>query len=386
VTQRHIQSIPVARASARDYELAALVGDDAVILGWTMAEGIDRSDLLGFAIRRISRDAASMRELESRWLSNHRRFAQRTDPSDGDHISSQSDPLQQFFFLDYEIQRGRTYSYSVVPVRGTPSLKYFEAPITVTVSPDDSHTATASADDSLDTGEALHEQDTFGHRSTLTVSPGARQTFHNTSVSELAANVQDLTDQARSAVLLYSTVPLPDEVLAVVSKVYSGRLLYGLVPGLDDAAGSSLGLHQRLHNQSHNTVHLSQPVTSQRLEPLTVRSHAGPEISRYTSALVTDPWSRSPGILLWSDLPRSSAVRVIETRLITRDKRCAARLATSIFQAYTAGRLPSQAEAADLQPKAPRNLEPDGRWSNIYFCRHAASHKYRQREIFSGHP
>ena len=234
--QKHIQSIPVVRASAREYELAALVGNDAIILGWTMANSIDRSDLLGFCVKRVTRDLATQRETESRWLSNHRRFAQRGEAKDSSDISTYSDPLQQFSLLDHAFQRGCTATYSVVPVRGTPALKYFEAPISVTVSPEGFEDATGSADD-LELGV----RDTRDQRSALVVSPNARQDFHNLSVAELALSVQRLTDQARSAVLLYSSIPLPEEVLAVVRKVNSGRLLYGLVPQqANDTTSTSL--------------------------------------------------------------------------------------------------------------------------------------------------
>ena len=373
VTARHQQSPPVVRASAGHYELAALVGDGTVILGWTMDDSIDRTDLLGFGIKRMRKCGHMTAAAECRWLPNHRRFAVQGDDSSEDVVTTQSDPLKQFYFVDYAIEAGCAYTYSVVPIRGTPNLKYFEAPVSVTVRPHDvSMHNTSSEQFVADHGGAASLD------SALAICGSARQNYRYVSVEALAEEVQRLTDQARSAVLLYSTAPLADPVMRIVSEVNSGRLLYGVTPGTET--------FNEAKSKLHNTVHLSRPADGQRLEPIGVYSPSGTDVVRYTSALVTDPWSRSPEILLWSDMPRSSAGEVIETRTISRDKRSAARLATSIFQAYTEGRMPRADQVASAEGRATRRLEPDGRWSNIYFSRHASSHKFREREIFSGHP
>lgn len=366
MTHKTIQSIPVVRASSRDYELAALVGDDAVILGWTMDDSIDRSDLLGFAVKRTRRNVATRTESDCRWLPSDRRFATQKPGQKSDPATTRSDPLQQFFFLDYAVQIGNAYTYSVQPVRGTPTLRYYEAPVTVTVRPRSQGDVAASrVDDLLESAGSA----------TILPCPLSAQQHRTLTTADLAANVQKLCDAARSAVFLYSAVPLPGPVLDVIRGVNSGRLLYGMVPGRDDDLVDV--------RRAHNTVHLSQPVAAQKLEPVTVLDAGDVGLTRYTSALVTDPWSRSPGILLFSHLPGTTPQRRVETRLISRDKRAAAKLAVSIFQAYATGRLPQVGQQAG---SATRRLEPDGRWSNIYFSRHAASHKFREREIFSGHP
>lgn len=373
MTQKNIQPIPVVRSSAHGYELAALVGDEAVILGWTMDDSIDRSDLLGFAIRRTCRNSASGRDSDCRWLSNHRRFAPSGEAPCDELVSTQSDPLQQFYFLDYAVKNGLSCSYSVLPVRGTPTLRYYESPISVTVYPQDPWSAAGEQDDC----RTEPVNDDGGRRNMLVPGPGSQQSFGCLAPGELAAEVQRLTEQARSAVFLYSTVPLPASVTDVVREVNSGRLLYGLTPGRDNELIDV--------RRAHNTVHLSRPVEGQRLEPLRVLAGTSAGSFAYTSALVTDPWSRNPRILLWTDVPRASSTSVVDTRLIVRDKRCAARLATHIFQAYATGRLPVR-QSRGHDENLPRRLEPDGRWSNIYFSRHAQSHKFREREIFSGHP
>jgi len=367
MTRKNTQSIPVVRASAREYELAALVGNDAVLLGWNMDDSIDRSDLLGFAIKRTRRDSVTMHENECRWLDNHRRFALRGESALEEGLSTRSNPLQQFHCLDFDIDAGSTYTYSMVPVRGTPSLRYFEAPVSVTVQP---QAIAASAADSEVTMDR--------RRNAFVPSPGAREHFQHMGDSELADEIRRMTDQARSAVFLYSAVELPEKLAGVVGTVNSGRLLYGLAPDRQS--------HAEHAERPHSTVHLSRPGVRQKLEPVTFLSIDCNEPVRYTSALVTDPWSRSPDILLWSDTPGATPERVVETRAIRRDKRSAARLATTIFQAYAAGQMPGPGVAARRPMDDRRHLEPDGRWSNVYFSRHAASHKYREREIFAGRP
>lgn len=368
MTRKTIQAIPVARASSRDYELAALVGDDAVILGWTMADSIDRSDLLGFAVKRTRRDVATGDERDCQWLRNHRRFALCGQPAGDEETTTRSDPLQQFFFLDYAIASGNAYSYSVQAVRGTPTLRYYEAPVSVTVH------ANAQWPDKPNSLEAATSSAAVTAAPAIVPCPLSRQRHSVVAPGEVAGLVRRMTDAARSAVFLYSSVPLPGAVMDVVREVNSGRLLYGLVPGSDDQLADL--------RRAHNTVHLSRPVSGQRLEPVAVcEPEAG--FTCYTSALVTDPWSRSPRVLLWSDMPGTTPTRSIEARLLSRDKRGAARLAVGIFQAYANGRLPQVGHAGG---DGLRRLEPDGRWSNVYFSRHAASHKFRQREIFSGHP
>ncbi|MEM9208520.1 MAG: hypothetical protein AAGA61_04705 [Pseudomonadota bacterium] len=378
MTAKHRQSAPVVRASAGSYELAALVGDGTVILGWTMDDYIDRTDLLGFAVKRMRRCDDMQEAAECRWLPNHRRFATPNDAGHGADVSTQSDPLQQFYFVDYAIEPRCAYTYSVVPVRGTPNLKYFEAPVSVTVRPHDVWLQDSGRAELLAADGAMPRDGLTGPDSALVICGNARQNYRYLGVEGLANEVQRLTDQARSAVFLYSTSPLAEPVMRIVSQVNSGRLLYGMTPGQENAGDDGPKLH--------NTVHLSRPTAGQRLEPVGVYSPSGTEVIRYTSALVTDPWSRSPEILLWSDTPRASADDVIETRTVSRDKRSAARLATSIFHAYTEGRLPKADQMSVAAGRFSRRLEPDGRWSNIYFSRHASSHKFREREIFSGHP
>lgn len=368
MTRKNTQSIPVVRASAREYELAALVGDDAVLLGWNMDDAIDRSDLLGFAIKRTRRNSITQQENECRWLTNHRRFARRGDAASDDEMSTRNNPLQQFHFLDFDIDSDATYTYSMVPVRGTPSLRYFEAPVSVSVHPQamarSTETTASVADD---------------RRSNAFVpSAGARESYRHMGNQELADRIQRMTDQARSAVFLYSAVELPAPLFDVVGTVNSGRLLYGLAP--EGTRGGEQA------DRPHKTVHISRPIGNQRIEPLTFLSVGCSEALRYTSALVTDPWSRSPDILLWSDTPQATPERIVDTRSISRDKRSAARLATTIFQAYAAGQLPGSVGSSRRPSDDARHLEPDGRWSNVYFSRHAASHKFREREIFAGRP
>ncbi len=383
---KSIQSIPVVRASTRGYELAALVGDDAVILGWTMDDYIDRSDLLGFGIKRRRRHPAMQQDADCQWLPNHRRFAfHDSDACSTDaQYSTQSDPLQQFYFLDYAVEPGFTYTYSVVPIRGTPTLKYFEEPISVTLQAlrtrPDGFDAVRVTDARLTmTGRYPrangHAADTASGCHEFMSCPHSVHQRRTLDATQLAALVTAHTDQARSAVFQYSAVPLPDPVRAVVEQVNSGRLLYGVAPRRD-----------RLPPR-HNTVLLSTPASRDDLRHLAFSDSVGPRRGVYSSAIVTDPWSRSPQILLWTEIRHASAPAEFDTLLIKRDKRSAASLATCIFQAYTAGRLPSVQRNADRgTARRVRNLEPDGRWSNIYFSKQAASHKYREREIFSGHP
>lgn len=91
----------------------AVAGTYNVLLTWTVADGELPEDFLGFSIER--RDALGRR----RWLPNFVRFA--NDPKAGgeETASSARAPVQRFRWGDYAAKPATTYTYRIVPRRGT---------------------------------------------------------------------------------------------------------------------------------------------------------------------------------------------------------------------------------------------------------------------------
>ncbi len=69
----HFPVLPIVKGSQGLFNATALVGMHAVILSWNMDSTADRSDLLGFAIKRtaFSQDGTPF---EMRWLKGQKRF------------------------------------------------------------------------------------------------------------------------------------------------------------------------------------------------------------------------------------------------------------------------------------------------------------------------
>ena len=97
---------------ANGRKLIAFSSEHAVIL----AMGLQKSDLpglLGLAIRRDNHDGTII------WLEGMLAFPGVTH-NPGEPICSNEAPFQKLYWADYTVRQGRTYTYDVIPVYGTP--------------------------------------------------------------------------------------------------------------------------------------------------------------------------------------------------------------------------------------------------------------------------
>jgi hypothetical protein len=94
----------------------AIAGTHVVLLGFNLSAH-RRRGCLGFAIRRTDHT-----ENETYWMSGMKTFEQ-TDPHPGAHrqVSSHKHPLQAFQWADYSAKPDHDYTYSVIPLYGTPA-------------------------------------------------------------------------------------------------------------------------------------------------------------------------------------------------------------------------------------------------------------------------
>ena len=123
--------LPVVRGKQGVFDATALVGIHSVILSWNMDPSIDRSDLLGFAIKRTTflTDGTIM---EMRWLKGQKRF-KANEYDTGFNVNSFSAPFQRFRWSDYSVSPDSDYLYEIFPVTGTPLNLLLLSPIAVPV-------------------------------------------------------------------------------------------------------------------------------------------------------------------------------------------------------------------------------------------------------------
>jgi len=306
----------------RDYELTALVGEDRVVLGWTVADHVDRSDLLGFGIRRSRLDPESREVFETQWATQPKHFQGHNGHGRRRQYSTRTDPLQRFNWCDASIEQGAEYAYSVMPMRGTPALMYEESPISV----------------ALSAAGGRHRRDSVERR-----------------FDEAAA---DLVSAADSCVFVCSDGPLPALVLDAIHSLDASRLVFGIVPGTGSA---------------------DLPANVRIVAPGRGRACGKAGASGgFSTAIVTDPWSKQPRTLRWDQSgPADEGVSLDES------PHGAAQLAVSIYSGFVRQ---SEAKAAKAAGSAAELLLTDGRWSGIYFSPSSASCKYREREVLAGRP
>lgn len=93
----------------------AVAGTHVVSLGMDMTDA-RRKDCLGFAIQREDHT-----EDERQWLRGLKTF-EETDPGlgPGESVSSRDHPFQAFQWADYSAKPNHDYSYTVIPLSGTP--------------------------------------------------------------------------------------------------------------------------------------------------------------------------------------------------------------------------------------------------------------------------
>ncbi|MGZ8259149.1 MAG: phospholipase D-like domain-containing protein [Caldimonas sp.] len=108
----------------------AVAGNHVVLLGWDLAESaIVAGGILGFAIRRTRHEDG-----DKRWLQGLKTFAATLpNPAPGVPVSSYRHPFQTFQWADYSVEPGKTYTYRVVAIGGTPAALVRGRPVEVTV-------------------------------------------------------------------------------------------------------------------------------------------------------------------------------------------------------------------------------------------------------------
>ena len=118
------------RQSQHGLTVLAVAGNHVVLLGWDLAkEAIVTGGILGFAIRRTRHEDG-----DKRWLQGLKTFAATLpEPAPGVPVSSYRHPFQTFQWADYSAEPGKTYTYRVVPVSGTPAALVHGPAVEVTV-------------------------------------------------------------------------------------------------------------------------------------------------------------------------------------------------------------------------------------------------------------
>ncbi|MDX1578945.1 MAG: hypothetical protein R3266_10685, partial [Gemmatimonadota bacterium] len=105
-----------ARGQGPNVSVHAIAGTRVVSLGIDASDEA-RGGLLGFAIDRGETGSAARR-----WLRGLRYFERASPPGiePGHPVSSDTGPIQAFFWGDYTAHPGRRYDYRVYPVYGRP--------------------------------------------------------------------------------------------------------------------------------------------------------------------------------------------------------------------------------------------------------------------------
>ena len=102
---------------AGGFAVRAIAGSYVILLGMD-ATPQAASDLLGFGIRR--KDWARDRE---DWLEGMRTFEETAPhPMPGELFGTNKQPIQGFLWGDYTVKPDRRYTYTIVPITGTPAV------------------------------------------------------------------------------------------------------------------------------------------------------------------------------------------------------------------------------------------------------------------------
>ncbi len=366
---------PVVRESGLDYELTALVGQDTVVLGWNVGDHVDRSDLLGFGVQRERENLANGAGGEQEWVTQPRRFHTRESHA-GVH-STRTEPLQRFSWCDPSIEVGYRYRYSVVPVRGTPKLMHFEAPIEVDV----------VAPTRIELAERRAFGSNHGTRSASNVALLAQTEYEvlaagdvapqALSETEIAVVLVDLIERAESCVFLYTDAPMLPAVARALRDIDPHKLVYGVVPRQGYVNGAT--------SPSVNVLMLASS-TSAEASQFVVKSPIGRFGRHFSSAIVADPWGESPRALLWSGGGRFSDPAAASPVRYSEDATIAADIAASVFRSFNLRRqADTQRDSQRRSVHSHDTLMTNGRWSSVYYSRYASSSRYREREVLVGH-
>lgn len=105
-----------AKEASQGVTVNAVAGTHVVVLGFDLSPA-KRKGCLGFAIQREDHT-----EHERYWMSGMKTFGE-TDPKlgPGGQVSSRKHPFQSFQWADYSAKPDHDYTYSVIPLYGTPA-------------------------------------------------------------------------------------------------------------------------------------------------------------------------------------------------------------------------------------------------------------------------
>jgi phosphatidylserine/phosphatidylglycerophosphate/cardiolipin synthase-like enzyme len=122
-------------ASSQELKAAAYAGTYVVFLAWDTASGKPPAhrDLLGYGIERTEFDASGI-EVERYWLRGIKRFKDKDKGlPPGTPVSSAEHPIQSYCWADYTAKAGVSYSYRIVPIRGSVKNARPDDPAAVTL-------------------------------------------------------------------------------------------------------------------------------------------------------------------------------------------------------------------------------------------------------------
>jgi phosphatidylserine/phosphatidylglycerophosphate/cardiolipin synthase-like enzyme len=132
---QNYQPVVMPSESIQDFTASALVGVNSLMLGWSIADNIDRKKLLGFGIRRTDYDGVTNEEIRSEWFYGNKRFEFQANAGFGATIPSYLAPFQRFNWNDYTLDPTKSYKYEIVPFWDDPKNMKRSTPIELMVKP-----------------------------------------------------------------------------------------------------------------------------------------------------------------------------------------------------------------------------------------------------------
>jgi phosphatidylserine/phosphatidylglycerophosphate/cardiolipin synthase-like enzyme len=121
------------RSQSNGLSLHAIAGTYVVLLGIDLVDPSKRNGLLGFGVHRDDHT-----ENEQYWLPGFKTFeAVNPHPTPGSLVSTRDAPVQNFLWSDYTAKPSHQYTYTVIPITGTPRNLVEGAGVSVDVSTED---------------------------------------------------------------------------------------------------------------------------------------------------------------------------------------------------------------------------------------------------------
>ena len=121
------------RSQGNGFSLHAVAGTYVVMLGIDITNVHKRKDLLGFAVHREDKT-----EGEQYWLSGYKTFeAVNPKPIPGSLVSTREAPVQSLLWSDYTAKPSHQYTYTIIPITGTPKNLIEGQGLSVTISTED---------------------------------------------------------------------------------------------------------------------------------------------------------------------------------------------------------------------------------------------------------